>query len=989
MSSRHQSALREIDAARCVGNWKLASSLAAKLAKHETFAFTTIVSCEAELEEYLLAVEWDPQEHWKDDCAVYKVEGRTVVTACYPMNIASSSEKLGLLERRLLKTAKHTMTSEEEYQRNVVLAKVYFYGSNFEKCRETIEPLSTAMPKTCALSPSYTTQLFMAQMVMRGICLEVQGDISEAYSTYEAAVRAYKDKLSGQAAMVVPRGSEPGAERGQHEELVNWAEEALYRRATMSLALNDKATNIRKLESYINAMDSVTPPAFRAFRRLRANRLYMQLMRQSLDSGTAPSAEMKRAVMLGHRRQLWLLKATYAFPRADEVHEEVLSEVDSVARDWGLVRAFARADCLQLLEILYEFVCLTFNSPRVLRHLIHALIRFGDYHEAALALGTYRELVERQLEGVKKAIDAAVREGTGGANVFAGDVESINHVLRTAAVGARLLLVHLENVHECLALVHFADSLISDIEKRDPERLVTPAVPQAVRAQIALWKGAAHSRLAQKSRDPGNRADHHNAALQHLREATALGPRLYDAHYYLALEYALGALDIPAATAAAKQAAALDSHRLEAWHLLALLYTARKDYEKALQICEVAMRQSDWWDVYSEIKNDADSQRPQTSAHMGSIETGIDFFKLAMTHTAIEGRRRGFDASIEAQPRLFALYGYVYGPVVAAAEDSDDVSTALETSSSIDMLATDELHTASRRGPPSQASGRRSLARSLARSVFSKHARHVSHDGRPPLPFTPLHGGTAPDTDPAAPKATVDTAPTSSGSHSAQERPKRQRSMPHLRPSTQDKLSSDALFDDPGRLVGRASIHGSGSVYYTPVATRQRYQRAQAKNALCSLWLSTAAAFVALQRLDEATHAVTEALAVSPQSPAALTMRGQLELARGQQQAALSDFHEAVALEANNVRASVALARIEHELGRRDEALALLKTVSRAQGWSDPEAWLWLGRLERELALEHAEPARAQMLRRALEFTAYALDLECSQPVVSFSVLWV
>ncbi|KAJ2845017.1 hypothetical protein IWW36_004957, partial [Coemansia brasiliensis] len=755
---------------------------------------------------------------------------------------------------------------------------------------------------------------------------------------------------------------------------------ALYRRATTSLTLNDKATNIRKLGSYISTMDSVTPPAFRAFRRLRANRLHMQLIRQNLDGEAAPSAEMKRTVMLGHRRQLRLLKATYAFPRADEVHEEVLFEVDSVARDWGLVQAFARADCLQLLEILYEFVCLTFNSPRVLRHLIHALIRFGDYHEAALALGTYRELVERQLEGVKKAVDAAVREGTEGANVFAGDIESISHVLRTAAVGARLLLVHLENVHECLALVHFADNLISDIEKRDPECLVIPAVSQAVRAQIALWKGAAHSHLAQKSRDPGNRADHHSAALQHLREATMLSPRLYDAHYYLALEHALGALDISAATTAAKQAAALDSQRLEAWHLLALLSTARKDYDKALQICEVAMRQSDWWDVYNEIKDIADSQRPQITARMGSVETGIDFFKLAMTHTAIEGRRRGFDASIEAQPRLFALYGFVYGPVVAATDDSDDVSTALETSSSIDMLATDELHAATRRGPPSQASGRRSLARSLARSVFSRHARHVSHDERPPLPFTPLHGNLPLDAAPAAPIVAVDTASTASSSHAMQEHPKRQRSMPHLRSSTQDELPSEAYFGGSDRLVGRASIHGTSSAYYTPVATRQRYQRAQAKHALCSLWLSTAAAFVALQRLDEATHAVTEALAVSPQSPAALTLRGQLELARGQQQAALSDFHEAIALEANNVRASVALAQIEHKLGHRDEALALLKTVSRAQGWSDPEAWLWLGRLERELALEHAEPARAQMLRRALEFIAYALDLECSQP---------
>ncbi|KAJ2475121.1 hypothetical protein IWW56_005559, partial [Coemansia sp. RSA 2131] len=69
LSSRHQSVLKEIDAARCVGSWSTVSALAAKLSKHGSpgHVFASIVGSEAELEEYLAKVEWSPQEHWSDD----------------------------------------------------------------------------------------------------------------------------------------------------------------------------------------------------------------------------------------------------------------------------------------------------------------------------------------------------------------------------------------------------------------------------------------------------------------------------------------------------------------------------------------------------------------------------------------------------------------------------------------------------------------------------------------------------------------------------------------------------------------------------------------------------------------------------------------------------------------------------------------------------------------------------------------------------------
>ncbi|KAJ2120335.1 hypothetical protein GGF48_004223, partial [Coemansia sp. RSA 921] len=137
LSSRHQSVLKEIDAARCVGSWSTASALAAKLVKHGSpgHVFGSIVSSEAELEEYLAKVEWSPQEHWSDDGIMQRSSNGVRVTARYPMNISSSPKQLEALEKRLQKIGKHTLSDEEAYQLSVVTAKVYFYGSKFEQCQ--------------------------------------------------------------------------------------------------------------------------------------------------------------------------------------------------------------------------------------------------------------------------------------------------------------------------------------------------------------------------------------------------------------------------------------------------------------------------------------------------------------------------------------------------------------------------------------------------------------------------------------------------------------------------------------------------------------------------------------------------------------------------------------------------------------------------------------------------------------------------------------
>ncbi|KAJ2552476.1 hypothetical protein EV175_003295 [Coemansia sp. RSA 1933] len=1041
--------------------------------------FSSIISSEAELEELLLTVKWDQKKHWENDgsnaAAPRGRHGRLHIG--YPMHISNNSS-LESIEKSMIKHGKRSMSSDEEYQYKVVLAKIYFYNGKFDRCKETTSSLPSTMDESSELSPAYIKHMFLALMVMRGIILEMDDDLAGAHKTYDNALTSFRDKLCSQSVIVVPRILGAGSTNTSNkEELVNWPEEALYRRAMLALSLGDNVNGLGELASYLHHLDNVTPTSFRALRRMRANSLYMQTMRMSVkDGSTHITPEVKLDIIQSHRRQITLLKSVYTFPRADETHMDVLHEADNAYSDWMLIHAYSREESLCLLEILYEIVSLTYNSPRVLRYLMHTLTRFGDYHEARLALGTYLVLVERQMAAVKKMISAAVRGGSEYRDASRADSESLEDILESVIAGAQLYLTHLSESHECLSLIHFANDLIDSIESKDPNHVVVPEISKDIKARLALWKGAVHGRLAQKSREPKNRADHHSAALSLLQHAVEQSPCSYDAHYQLALELAIGARDVTAAIASAKQAVALSPKRLEAWHILALLSTSRKDYAKAYQICETALKQSEWWSVYSDIQSGnlqgsamehsrnhlgLDLQQdnggptslsssaeamPTLSRPAGDIEAGVSFFDLAFTRMAIIGRLRGHDAYLKNQPSMFALYGAIYGSVQSYGKGLGDASSGMdEHHFAIDTLAlgafresageTSDRHNAT----PSQTSGRKSLARSLARSMFSRrslHTRYFSHGGeRPPLP--PL---AAPSVDQPSAKATtavgahvghdatassdegessnlVEEAANSDsalGERRDPEHLQRQRSMPHLRRSSREssigsqEITPETYFNALGRSHRRDSSGGLGvdsaiasapnrtSVYYTQAQTRVSQLRVLAQRALCSLWLATAESFVVLERYDEAGNAVSEALSAWPESPEALAVRGQLELAHKEYLPALNEFHAAVSLESSNIRASVGLARVEYLLGRWDVALGLLKNVTRAHGWSDPEAWYWLGRLEREVALEQIamdadatgeKLAQLPTMKRALEYTTYALDLESSQPVRPFSIL--
>ncbi|KAJ1828639.1 hypothetical protein LPJ56_000987, partial [Coemansia sp. RSA 2599] len=201
LGSRNQTLSKEIDTARCVGHWSSIAGLAAKYAKHNPggHVFSSIISCEAKLEELLLEIAWNPNSHWKDEGSAMDDGQRRRIY--YPMHLSSSaSVALEPLENEMRQISEgHKMTEEETFQLSVVLGKICFYGGRFDACSKALQGLPQTIKQDFGLSPAYGKQLFMAQMVMSGVLLEMGGDLKAAHAVYEAALDGFSEKTQGSA----------------------------------------------------------------------------------------------------------------------------------------------------------------------------------------------------------------------------------------------------------------------------------------------------------------------------------------------------------------------------------------------------------------------------------------------------------------------------------------------------------------------------------------------------------------------------------------------------------------------------------------------------------------------------------------------------------------------------------------------------------------------------------------------------------------------
>ncbi|KAG9033151.1 hypothetical protein FRB95_000493 [Tulasnella sp. JGI-2019a] len=173
-----------------------------------------------------------------------------------------------------------------------------------------------------------------------------------------------------------------------------------------------------------------------------------------------------------------------------------------------------------------------------------------------------------------------------------------------------------------------------------------------------------------------------------------------------------------------------------------------------------------------------------------------------------------------------------------------------------------------------------------------------------------------------------------------------------------------------------------------PEPTSPRSKRPPRETRLLSdLWLTSAATFRRMGKLEQARAAIQEAEVLDEENPGVWVQFGLLCSARGEDSLAFESLHKAIVIDQDHVGALVHLAQQylkptpdskTPSSGNVDLAAGLLTGLTEGQGWDIPEAWYFLakacglqGRREREreclvYALQLQETRCIRSLRTAV-----------------------
>lgn len=94
----------------------------------------------------------------------------------------------------------------------------------------------------------------------------------------------------------------------------------------------------------------------------------------------------------------------------------------------------------------------TFQSPKILRHLINSLITYGDYEEAELALKAYIALVEKAKETKIEEIEKQMHESLDETKECSTldkrkmTIETSEQVIQTLITGSELMAKYMNKV---------------------------------------------------------------------------------------------------------------------------------------------------------------------------------------------------------------------------------------------------------------------------------------------------------------------------------------------------------------------------------------------------------------------------------------------------------------------------------------------------------------------------------------------------------------
>ncbi|RHZ62335.1 hypothetical protein CDV55_103103 [Aspergillus turcosus] len=428
------------------------------------------------------------------------------------------------------------------------------------------------------------------------------------------------------------------------------------------------------------------------------------------------------------------------FPMANSRNEQIEHWVEQVIRNWqelcgpnwtdeDLGEGGQNAVGRNVLDILYRAATKTYHSYLILRRLFHVHSALADFDLAVKALDSYIEIVLGAKERAEKAAQY-------------GDLESDENLLQTLAEGVTMLVCfgsdkEAEKAKDLVAMLKkFVAKHVQEIEDEGEEaklvirqdlsdaQVVSPRV--IATAYRAIGTGLAN--WASWTPRNEDRDDIRAEAIENLERSIApeLGDEFnYSSLYTLALllaesrdldgaiGYVKSALSYTQAHGPQSSDLSRERDLVPLWHLLALLLSAKQDYDVAERSCEAAFEQFPS-SIISLVNGSRGSQK-QRQEDIGDASNTTE-----IRHALIDQLRgREKERIIETRMTQLAFIELQMGPEAAVNHSDQLLGLFAALFNNLELQANEQKDRKTEHlVPPKSAAG---TVKSLRGSIFGRH----------------------------------------------------------------------------------------------------------------------------------------------------------------------------------------------------------------------------------------------------------------------------
>ncbi|KAJ5343120.1 uncharacterized protein N7506_002944 [Penicillium brevicompactum] len=375
------------------------------------------------------------------------------------------------------------------------------------------------------------------------------------------------------------------------------------------------------------------------------------------------------------------------FPTADSHNLQVEEWIEQVISNWEIMcgpewqdsdlgEGGQNAIGRNVLEILYRAATKTYHSHLVLRRLFHVHSALAEFDLALKALDSYIEIVTAAKERAEKSAEY-------------GELEKDETLLQTLSEGVTLLSC-LGSFEEAEKARDLTDMIKEYTEKHDPSvanghvngssSFISPIIPPTVLASsyraigvgLACW---ANWTPVNEARDEirSEAIDYLEKSLAPEHGCSTSYASLYTLGLVLAenreldtaIDYIKSALTPSGSPTAVSDDLSKERDLVSLWHLLALLLSAKQEFEIAGRSCEAAFEQFPR-EIFSKGSRDRrssrhshnSSQRPVVSRLQGREKERI--VQTRITQLAFIELLEGPEAAVNHSTQLLGLFGTLF-----------------------------------------------------------------------------------------------------------------------------------------------------------------------------------------------------------------------------------------------------------------------------------------------------------------------------------------